>query len=180
MPDNTGSTGRTWKGLLERAGKAAPQPTPPRAPPDPAPSAPQGAPAAPVAEPADYRAFVVDRANRRQAMLELRMFEPQTGVEEGYLVSVPNFKQAYFIGTDRVVLHFGQTFFKVEGRGVRQMVELLKQGNLVTLQEWNARYWAEPPANEPKITCISAITPEQMLAPQGGAGREREMERGRG
>lgn len=120
-----------------------------------------------------YRAFRTDRTGRAQRAVEIRLFEPRLGIEEGYLLAMPQFIQAHFIHTDHVVLHFAHTVFEVEGRGVRQLVELLKHGILSTVQEWNGSRWPEPPASEPKITRIRAITPEMVMA-QEAVGRTRE------
>lgn len=181
MTDNvTQPKGRSLLGLL---GGRPPHPmAQPIARPAPQPPAVDDLPAEvePPADVGEYRAFITDRSNRRQMTLEVRYFEPRVGIEEGYLMALPQFVQAHFIGMDHVILHFTHAVFEIEGRGVRQVVELLKQGTLHTLQEWNAKRWPEPASDQPKITRIRAITPEMVLAEETGGGRRRAEERGAG
>jgi hypothetical protein len=110
--------------------------------------------------------------------LELCYHGPR-GIEEGFLLSMPQFVHANFFHDSHVVLCFSKAVFEIEGRGARQIVEHLKRGTLSTIQEWNANRWPEPGPDEPKITRIAYLD-VQALAERGGAGREREKGGDRG
>lgn len=132
-------------------------------------------PAAEPGEPEGYRAFTPARV--REYCTEIRMFG-RLGESEVHLVPLSHFAHATLDGSTHLVLKYATTSFIIEGRGLYQLVQLMKRGPVSIIQQWHPSM-PEPAGDAPKITRITEVSPEMAAAQEAAMRSERAPEIGR-
>lgn len=111
-----------WRDLFEERGRpaggsAAP---PPRVEPDDVELAP---------DLSVYRPWTLQRGSSRPAlMLELRRYEPRSGLWSGWQLAYPTLVAAEYTGDRLLSLDFGTRQFVIEGRGLDELARHLQIG----------------------------------------------------
>ena len=94
----------------------------------------------------DYKPWVLQRGRSRPTMLlELRRYEPKSGMWMGWQMSYPHLSAVEFIGDKMLSLDFGTRQFVIEGSGLDELVRHLQLGTVMTIQEYNAEIWPARP-----------------------------------
>lgn len=108
---------------------------------------------------AQYRPWIVQRGRTRPALLlNLRRFDPKSGLLIGWQASYPYLVGADYIGERMLSLDFGARQFVIEGTGLGELVRHLQQGTVLAIQEYSAKVWPEQPKG-PVVTTITLIAP---------------------
>lgn len=111
-----------------------------------------------------YRPWIVQRGRTRPALLlNLRRFEPKSGLLIGWQASYPHLVAADYVGERMLSLDFGSRQFVIEGTHLGELVHHLQQGTVLAIQEYSARVWPEPPAG-PVVTVINKIEARSLDA----------------
>ena len=101
-----------------------------------------------------YRPWTLQRGRSRPAMmLELRRYEPRSGLWTGWQLSYPTLLAIEYTGDRLISLDFGSRQFVIEGRGLDELARHLQQGSVMAIQEYAPVLW---PAR-PEGGVISAI-----------------------
>jgi len=117
------------------------------APPTPLANATDDAPGegAEAVDPREYRPWILQRGRSRPAMmLELRRYEPRSGLWQGWIMSYPSLHAVEYMGDRMLSLDFGARQFIVEGRGLAELIPHLQQGSAVAIHEYSSAVWPEP------------------------------------
>lgn len=142
-----------WRSMFEqsRGGQpsVAPPPTPPHI---------QEVEEEPLApDLAFYRPWVVQRGRTRPALLlNLRKFDPKSGLLIGWQASYPYLVSADYVGEKMLSLDFGRRQFVIQGSDLTELVRHLQQGTVLAIQEYSNQVWPELPPG-PVITAIEMI-----------------------
>ena len=108
-----------------------------------------------------YRPWIIQRGRSRPALLlNLRRFDPRSGLLIGWQASYPHLVGADYIGERMLSLDFGVRQFVIEGNGLGELVRHLQQGSVLAIQEYSARIWPEFPAG-PVVTAINKVEAER-------------------
>lgn len=106
---------------------------------------------------AQYQPWIVQRGRTRPALLlNLRRFDPKSGLLIGWQASYPYLVGADYVGERMLSLDFGLRQFVIEGVGLGELVRHLQQGTVLAIQEYSAQVWPDHPAG-PVVTRISKI-----------------------
>ena len=90
----------------------------------------------------EYRPWILQRGRTRPAMmLELRRFEPKSGMWHGWMMSYPSLVAVEFTGTTLVSLDFGNRQFLIEGLELAGMIDHLQSGTVMKLVEYSKAIW---------------------------------------
>ena len=104
-----------------------------------------------------YKPWVLQRGRSRPIlMLELRRFEPRSGLWTGWQLSYPTLMSAEYTGDMVLSLDFGTRQFFLQGRGLDELARHLQQGVVVTVQEYASSLWPAAPAG-PLVTSIQRV-----------------------
>lgn len=97
---------------------------------------------APPPDPAEYRPWLLQRGRGRPALfLDLRWFEPRTGVLMGAQMSYPHLFSVDYLGDRMVSLDFGNRHYVIEGTGLGELPMWLQQGMVLAIQEHSKSVW---------------------------------------
>ena len=108
-------------------------------------------------DPSVYRPWTLQRGRSRPAlMLELRRFEPRSGLWSGWQLSYPTLLAVEYTGDRLLSLDFGGRQFVIEGRGLDELARHLQQGGVLTVQEYAAAVWPGP-LTGPAVTTIRKV-----------------------
>ena len=158
--EKQGSGTGNWRDMFEQGrsgarGIGAPQ-QPPHMPP-PQSSLPHGEPNGHASAPYEddgalaldlsvYRPWVLQRGRGRPSMLlELRRYEPKSGLWIGWQIAYPHLIAVEYIGDKMLSLDFGTRQFMIEGHGLDQLARHLQQGAVQTVVEYSDRVWGQRP-----------------------------------
>lgn len=93
-----------------------------------------------------YRPWTLQRGRSRPTlMLELRRYEPRSGLWSGWQLSYPTLLAAEYTGDRLLSLDFGSRQFVIEGRGLDELARHLQQGNVIAIQEFASALWQRQP-----------------------------------
>jgi hypothetical protein len=127
----------SWQELFDKK-------TGPGSPRAPADGSEEGADIAGPPDPTEYRPWILQRGGRPALFLDLRRFEPRTGILHGCQMSYPHLVSVDYVGDRLVHLDFGSRRYAIEGEGLCQLVSHLQQGQVLAIQEYSAQVWKAP------------------------------------
>lgn len=108
-------------------------------------------------DPKQYRPWLLQRGRSRPAMmLELRRYEPRSGLWQGWAMSYHGLHGVDFIGDRMLSLDFGSRQFVVEGRGLDTLARHLALGTVQGITEYAASIWPGRPEG-PVVTAIRRV-----------------------
>jgi hypothetical protein len=117
-------------------------------------------------DPGHYRPWVLQRGRSRPAMLlDLRRYEPRSGMWTGWALSYPSLVAAEYVGERMLSLDFGERQFMIEGDGLSDLMAQLQLGTVISVQEYSAAVWPNRPAG-PHVTSI-----RRLGGPEAGTSR---------
>lgn len=105
----------------------------------------------------EYKPWVLQRARTRPAlMLELRRYEARSGLWQGWAMPYHNLYAVEYVGDRMLTLDFGARQFMVEGRDLDYLGRYLRQGTVLTINEYSSSLW---PAftDKPAVTSICRL-----------------------
>ncbi|MEA3015187.1 MAG: hypothetical protein QOD42_3732 [Sphingomonadales bacterium] len=106
---------------------------------------------------AHYQPWIIQRGRSRPALLlNLRKFDPRSGLLIGWQASYPYLVAADYVGERMLSLDFGSRQFIIQGNDLTELVRHLQQGTVLAIQEYSAQIWPTQP-NGPVVTAISKI-----------------------
>ena len=89
-----------------------------------------------------YRPWTLQRGRGRPSMLlDLRRYEPKSGLWIGWQMAYPHLIAVEYIGDKMLSLDFGTRQFMIEGRGLDELARHLQQGSVVNVLEFSERVW---------------------------------------
>ena len=104
-----------------------------------------------------YRPWIIQRGRSRPALLlNLRKFDPRSGLLIGWQASYPYLVAADYVGERMLSLDFGSRQFVIEGSDLTELVRHLQQGTVLAIQEYSAQVWPQAP-DGPIVTRISKV-----------------------
>lgn len=104
-----------------------------------------------------YRPWTLQRGRSRATlMLELRRYEPRSGLWSGWQLSLPSLIAIEYTGDILMSLDFGTRQFVIEGRGLDELARQFHQGSVVAVQEYAAEFWPSRPAG-PIVSAIRRV-----------------------
>jgi hypothetical protein len=139
-----------WRDMFEggRDGRAVPPPTSP---------VPEGGEEPVATDLVVYRPWIIQRARTRPALLlNLRKFDPKSGLLLGWQASYPYLVTADYVGEQMLSLDFGRRQFVIRGNDLTELVRHLQQGTVLAIQEYSAKVWPELPPG-PVVTAIDKV-----------------------
>jgi hypothetical protein len=141
-----------WRDRFENGRDARPVPPPP--------SAPEIEEETAAPDLAVYRPWIVQRGRTRPALLlNLRKFDPRSGLLVGWQVSYPYLISADYIGEKMVSLDFGRRQFVIQGTELGELMRHFQQGTVLAIQEYSAQVWPHLPPG-PVVTSINKVERE--------------------
>lgn len=91
----------------------------------------------------EYRPWILQRGRAHVAMmLDLRRYEPRSGLWAGWTVAYHQLLAAEYTGDHLLSLDFGGRQFMLEGRGLDELVRHIQQGTVLAVQEFATAVWA--------------------------------------
>ena len=139
-----------WKDMFEggRNGRPVPPPPPPMQEVEEEPIAP---------DLVVYRPWIIQRGRTRPALLlNLRKFDPKSGLLVGWQASYPYLVSADYVGEKMLSLDFGRRQFVIQGSDLTELVRHLQQGTVLAIQEYSAKVWPVLPPG-PVVTAIDKV-----------------------
>lgn len=104
-----------------------------------------------------YRPWIVQRGRSRPALLlNLRKFDPKSGMLIGWQASYPYLISADYVGERMLSLDFGRRQFVIQGTDLSELLRHLQQGTVLAIQEYSAEVWPELPPG-PVVTAINKV-----------------------
>ena len=114
-------------------------------------------------DPTAYRPWTLRRGRSSPLlMLELRRYEPRSGLWSGWQMSYPTLNAVEYTGDRFLTLDFGNRQFVIEGTGLDELARHLQQGTVATIQEFAPAIWRQP-AVGPSISNIRKIASQQQF-----------------
>lgn len=102
----------------------------------------------------EYRPWVLQRGRSAGPMfIDLRRYEPRSGLFEGWCLGYPNLLAFEYIGETMVSLDFGSRHFVIQGQQLGELARHLQQGSVVAVLEYSSKIWPTR-APGPTITSI--------------------------
>lgn len=96
----------------------------------------------PTLDLAEYKPWILQRARTRPAlMLELRRYEPRSGLWSGWAMAYHSLHAVDYVGDRLLTLDFGARQFAVEGHGLDALVQRIQQGTVLGIIEHHAALW---------------------------------------
>lgn len=93
----------------------------------------------------EYRPWIVQRVRSRPAlMLELRRYEPRSGLWQGWAMPYHNLHAVEYVGDKLVTLDFGARQFAIEGTGLDELARHIQQGTVLSIIEHQVALWPYP------------------------------------
>jgi hypothetical protein len=156
------NVGHHWRDMFSQPRRDGQPPEPPAASADS--SAHDDGAAAP--DPREYHPWMLQRGRPRPAMmLELRRYEPRSGLWQGWILSYPSLHAVEYMGERMLSLDFGLRKFVLEGEGLSELTARLQQGAVLAIQEYCETVWPHRPAG-PVISAIRRMGMENGSSPQ--------------
>jgi hypothetical protein len=122
-------------------------------------SAPPSAAAEEPLDAAEYRPWIVQRGRTQPALLlNLRRYDPRSGLLLGWQASYPYLVAADYVGERMISLDFGTRHFVIEGTGLGELLRHLQQGTVLAIQEYCPQVWPQRP-DGPVVTAIKKVEP---------------------
>lgn len=104
-----------------------------------------------------YRPWIVQRGRSRPALLlNLRKFDPKSGMLIGWQASYPYLLSADYVGERMLSLDFGRRQFVIQGTDLSELLRHLQQGTVLAIQEYSSQVWPELPPG-PFVTAINKV-----------------------
>jgi len=104
-----------------------------------------------------YQPWIVQRGrSRAPLLLQLRKFDPKSGLLIGWQASYPYLVSADYVGERMLSLDFGRRQFVIQGTDLGDLLRHFQQGTVLAIQEYSAHVWPHPPAG-PIVTAIDKI-----------------------
>ena len=104
-----------------------------------------------------YRPWIIQRGRTRPALLlNLRKFDPRSGLLIGWQASYPYLVAADYVGERMLSLDFGARKFVIEGTDLSELVRHLQQGTVLAIQEYSTKVWPQAPEG-PIVTAINKV-----------------------
>jgi|SRR3954468_7254542 len=120
---------------------------------------PVGAEEARALDAAEYRPWIVQRGRTQPALLlNLRRYDPRSGLLLGWQASYPYLVAADYVGERMISLDFGTRHFVIEGSGLGELLRHLQQGTVLAIQEYCPQVWPQRP-HGPVVTAIKKVEP---------------------
>jgi hypothetical protein len=139
-----------WREAFENGRNGRPAPPPP---PPPIEAEDEGV----APDLAVYRPWIIQRGRTRPALLlNLRKFDPKSGLLVGWQASYPYLVAADYVGEKMLSLDFGRRQFVIQGSDLTELVRHLQQGTVLAIQEYSAKVWPERPPG-PVVTTIDKV-----------------------
>ncbi|RYM05713.1 hypothetical protein [Sphingobium cupriresistens] len=108
----------------------------------------------------NYRPWIIQRGRSRSAtMLGLRRFDPRGGHWLGFGLPYHGLFAVEYVGDKMVSLDFGMRQFVIEGRGLDELAQRIKQGSIATILEYAPAIWPDSPQGA-IVTSIRRVTGE--------------------
>jgi len=108
-------------------------------------------------DPSVYRPWTIQRGRSRPPlMLELRKYEPRSGVWSGWQLSYPSLIAVEYVGDTMLSLDFGSRQFVIEGCKLSELARHLQQGTVIAIQEYANSIWSSGSSAE-RVTSIRRI-----------------------
>lgn len=105
-----------------------------------------------------YRPWIIQRGRSRPPMmLELRRYEPRSGLWSGWQLSYPHLVAIEYVGDRMLSMDFGTRHFVIEGQGLRELARQTQCGAVLAIQEYASAVWPNRPSN-PIVTAIRRVT----------------------
>jgi hypothetical protein len=92
-------------------------------------------------------------------LLDLRRYEPKSGLWIGWQLSYPHLQAVEYIGERMLSMDFGTRQFVIEGSGLSELVRHLQQGSVQMILEYSAQVWPQR-ASGPVISAITKVGPK--------------------
>lgn len=80
-------------------------------------------------------------------MLELRRFEPRSGLWLGWQLSYPHLVAVEYVGDRMLSMDFGTRHFAIEGEGLCELSRQLQSGSVIAVQEYAPTVWPIRPTD---------------------------------
>jgi hypothetical protein len=104
-----------------------------------------------------YRPWIIQRGRSRPALLlNLRKFDPRSGLLVGWQASYPYLISADYVGEKMLSLDFGRRQFVIQGTDLSELVRHLQQGTVLAIQEYSTQVWPQLPPG-PVVTVIDKV-----------------------
>jgi hypothetical protein len=104
-----------------------------------------------------YRPWIIQRGRTRPALLlNLRKFDPKSGMLIGWQASYPYLISADYVGERMLSLDFGRRQFVIQGTDLTELLRHLQQGTVLAIQEYAAQVWPQLPPG-PVVTAIAKV-----------------------
>lgn len=104
-----------------------------------------------------YRPWIVQRGRTRPALLlNLRKFDPRSGLLVGWQASYPYLISADYVGEKMLSLDFGRRQFVIQGTNLSELVRHLQQGTVLAIQQYSSQVWPQLPPG-PVVTAIDKV-----------------------
>jgi hypothetical protein len=104
-----------------------------------------------------YRPWILQRGRCRPAMmLDLRRYEPKSGLWTGWAVSYPHLIAVEYTGDRILSLDFGARQFLIEGYGLFELASRIQEGVALGVYEYSAIIWPNC-ALGPVVTAIMPL-----------------------
>ena len=100
-----------------------------------------------------YRPWILQRGRTSPAMmLDLRRYEPRSGMWSGWAMSYPHLVALEYTGDRLLSLDFGQRQFALEGVGLDELAHQIQRGTVLSVHQFSVEVW--PLVGGP---CVAAI-----------------------
>ena len=98
-------------------------------------------------DPSVYRPWTLQRGRSRAVvMLDLRRFEPRSGLWMGWQLAYAHLVAIDYIGDRMLALDFGGRQFVIEGYGLDELARHFQQGTVMAVVEYAPALWPQTAA----------------------------------
>lgn len=105
----------------------------------------------------EYKPWIIHRVRSRPAlMLELRRYEPRSGLWSGWAMPYHSLHAIEYVGDRLLSLDWNARRFIIEGRGLDALARQIQQGIVETVLEYTPQVWAAQPVT-PLVTTIREV-----------------------
>ena len=115
--------------------------------------------AVPGFDPAEYKAFIVQRGRSRPAMfIDLRSIDARSGVLQGAMLSYPQLVAVDYVDDHTILLDFGVRQVRIEGAGLSELIQRLHSGSVSVVQVYSAKIWGDKEPQGPIVRLITHLS----------------------
>lgn len=94
----------------------------------------------------EYKPWIVQRVRSRPAlMLELRRYEPRSGLWSGWAMPYHSLYAVEYVGDRLLSLDWNARRFVIEGKGLEALARHIQRGTVETVLEYAPHVWAAQP-----------------------------------